>query len=263
MGTMKKILPLLLAGFFISSVAIAKDTYLYKGRIDMVRIEKAPKALRKVGLGHPHSISEDKMRSILAAIYFDRHNTLTEDLRNKPVFDDRSVEFLTPYLVAAFERVGPQQVVHATMVVKDPKAIIRDDHLLAFTAYMKDGRLNIEFSKIFAKLTGDYQRKGAETLLYDSNDMGATLRYRSGMAPSDTEDNIVIVDLSYDFSKDEDFSRPQFVNAMKTEKEAVTAVQVHNKTIKERLKDLKKLKEDELITDKEYERKRKELIDQL
>src|SRR5262249_36210238 len=93
--------------------ARAGDDYIYKSKnkIDFIKLEKAKKDEKEGGLNHPTTFTSDQMKQILSSIHFNKKILLLKDIENRDLFDEQNVEFLTPYLVEAFQKVKPEQVV--------------------------------------------------------------------------------------------------------------------------------------------------------
>ncbi|MDO8644347.1 MAG: hypothetical protein Q7S00_05190 [bacterium] len=249
----------LLFFFLLLPLTLSAATF-YRGRVDYVRTEKAPKEVRQLKLNHPHLFDEDKLRSILSAIRFNKKILVMKDIENRRVFDDRAVEFLLPYLMQAFSQVGEKELVRFAFVNQDPKVIIQNDQLIACKMFIEGTTLHMDFMKLYAKLLGDYQRKGAENLIWDSQEIGVSLEYIPGIQPSQNNPKEVLIDMTHDFTKE-----PAAVEASQPEIRVQTKIiqKEAPKSVKERLKELEQVKKEELITEKEYQKKRKDLLKEL
>lgn len=265
---MKKILFLFV--LVVLPAALQAATYLYKGRTDYVRIEKVPRGLRQLELAHPVSFSDEKIREVLGAFRYSKRHALSTQVEYGPIFNAKAVEFLAPYVREAFSRMEKNQVLHLVYVDHHAQSILRDHTLVACRFYVVDHFLYADFLKLHSNLEGDYQRRGGEYLINDSREVGIELKFPEGISPAASGDGaIAVLDLTHDFSKVEDKAphASQIVQKTKINKVDKTApvgkTASPEKTVKERLAELKKLREEELITEKEYQRKRRELIDQL
>ncbi|MDO8461819.1 MAG: hypothetical protein Q7S98_03050 [Deltaproteobacteria bacterium] len=259
---------LALALLFFSSLSFASE-YLYKGRVEYIRIEKAGRGVGKRTLSHPYTFTDEGMRGILSSLRFSKKMLITKDIEERNLFSARSVEFLIPYLVRGFAKLKEKEQIHFAYIEQDPKSLIRSDRLTAATLFVEEGMLHIRFGKIFAKLLGDYQRKGQEHLLDDARSLGLSLEYAPGVEPSGEDDKEVLINLAYDFTK----TPPTLASAEKekkgkeVKKEAPKEIKKQtvepSKNPRERLKEVEKLKQEELITDEEYRQKRRDILKEL
>lgn len=259
---------LVLAFLLLSSLSFASE-YLYRGRVEYIRIEKANRDIAKKTLSHPYIFTDDTMRGILSSLRFSKKVLIVKDIEERRLFSDRSVEFLLPYLVRGFSKLKEKEQIHFAFIEQDPKFLIRSDRLTAATLFVEGGMLHIRFGKIFAKLLGDYERKGQEHLLNDARSLGLSLEYSPGVEPSAEDDKEVLINLAYDFTK----SPPVLAGSEKekkgrglkkeVEKEAKKETVEPSKNPRERLREIEKLRQEELITDKEYREKRREILKEL
>jgi hypothetical protein len=204
-----------------------------------------------------------------------------------------------PHIVEAFQKASPRQVVVISIVQKDPYFIIRNDRLNVMRTFVAADGLHIQFLKNDVKMLGDYQAHTTGTRLIEkSTSRGVTLEPQEGQNLSFNSPDEIILDLNYDFAalvdkkeaeeetkKAEEKERskrskqrsPESAPAVGTSTPAVKGTPAAgtapapstgggpasgsgSKTTADRLKELKNLKDQGLITNQEYEAKKKEIL---
>lgn len=262
---MKRIL-FLLVFCFVTGTAFAKTTYIYNNnRMNYVKIEGIHKDDLKICQPtQPATISEQKMRDILKAVRFSRTYILKEELEDERVFTDREINFFAPKVIEALSQATEKERVAISYVTKDPMFVMRNDRLTIAVLWVCGSDMHMRFEKLLAKLTGDYdKRSDYSKIIAQSRGLHISLELGDGQSYGRTKDELVI-NLDYDFSEEPPSVPVAAVSAGEKGKEVV-AVQppAEPKTTKERLQELDNLKLDGLITEKEYKRKRKAIIEGL
>ena len=261
---MKKIL-LPIALFFILGLvhyARADSNYIYKSpnKIDFVKLDKANKHEKTDGLLHPHTFTDDEVRSVLRSIRFNKKVLLSKDIEKAELFDEKNIEFLTPYLLEAFQKAGPEQVVVASYFTRHGQMLVQNDRLTVFRAFLKNDGLHFVFNKLYAKMLGDRTTMGADRAMQEARGLKVSLELQPGQNRIGWDPEEIVFDLNV-FSGTEKVKQPK---KKKKESDAVTAPEVQKmKSVRDRLKELEQMKKDELITDEEYKKKREGLIREL
>lgn len=289
------ILAVVAFGAVLTAATARADDYIYKSKnkIDFIKLEKAKKDEKEGGLNHPYTFTGDQLKSILSSIHFNKKILILKDIENRDLFDEQNVEFLTPYLIEAFQKAKPEQVVTISYFTRNSHFVIQDDRLTVMRAFVKSDGLHIKFQKIYAKMLGDRVTQGSaaatsqarglrvslevqpgqnrvswdpEELVFDFNTFGAT----GGPAVAEDTSKKGKKDAKKPTKKDAAAEEaavetPAPKDKKKDSKKTATAApeDTGEKTVKTRLKELDDLKKDEMITDKEYQAKRKELLKQL
>ncbi len=271
---MRLVIAGILAGCLISSTAGA-DQYIYKStnKIDFIKLDKAKKSEKEGGLTHPYTFDGDQMRSILRSVHFNKKILLLKDVENRQLFDEGNVEFLTPYLIEAFQKAGPETVVVASYFTRDTKLVIQNDRLTIFRAYVKGDGLHIKFTKTYAKLLGDRTTKGLERTLDEARSMRVSLELQPGQNRIQVEPEEIVFDLAHygpgGKSAEERVAEKKGKKKVEAKSDSARASSApvasaseeeRIKSIRVRLKELDQMKKDELITEKEYKKKRKDLL---
>ena len=118
--------------------ARAADDYIYKSKnkIDFIKLEKAKKNEKEGGLNHPYTFTADQIKQILSSIRFNKKILLLKDIENRNLFDEQNVEFLAPYLLEAFQKAKPEQVVTLSYFTRNSHFVIQDDRLTVMRMFL-------------------------------------------------------------------------------------------------------------------------------
>ena len=141
---------------------------------------------------------------------------------------------------------------------RESKVLIQNDRLTVFRAFLKDDGLHIKFTKLHAKLLGDRTTMGRERASSEARGLRVSLEVQPGQNRISHDPEELVFDLAH-FTGAPQKPVPAMVRGT-AKKEAVTAPE---KSLRDRLKELDQLKKDELITQEEYEKKRRELLKDL
>lgn len=294
---MKKILLMAVAMALVSSVAFAaKTTYIVTNkRFNYVKIkEVSGNVAEERRMTHPVILDETGLRAALASVKLSRSFIISKDVDNQDVFDERAINFLAPNLVKAFEKAGPKEKIVFSYLAKNPFFIIRNDRLSICEAWIQGDELHIKFEKLYAKITGDVDKRGNEARAI-ANARGLRVKLELGegqkLGIDDTEE--IVLDIHHNYvKKPEAPAAPESVTmagervetpnevqtpapeiaakgkSKKTDKKAETESvvpppELEVKTSETRLKELDELKKQGLVNKKEYEEKRKEILKEL
>lgn len=259
---MKKIMgtSLLMSSFFLTLPVFAGE-YIYKSsnKIDFVKIEKADKSEKEGGLKHPADFTAEQLRAILDSVHFNKKILLLKSVENRQLFKEGPIEFLVPYLMEAFKKVTPEQVVIISYFTHDSKIVIQDDRLTIFRAFVKEDGLHFKFSKLYAKMLGDRTTQGPERAASEAHSLRVALEPQPGQNRISWDPEELVFDLSYFGPSGQVTVVKEDVKKSKT-KIKETPESSSGKSIRLRMKELDQLKKDELITEEEYQKKRKELL---
>ncbi len=268
------------AVFLVAAASLASaDDYIYKSRnkLDFVKLDSAKKD-EKEGINHPHDFDPEQIRAVLSSLSFNKKILMLKDVENRNLFDDENVSFLTPHLVEAFKKAKPDQVVVVSYFTRDTHVIIQNDRLTIFRAYLKSDGLHLKFTKLYAKLLGDRGTLGAERAADSARGLRVSLELQPGQNRLAWDPEEIVVDLAQLKSpapaptKVEPVkpAKKEVVRKIKTEapvaepvKTPVSASPAGSKSVRDRLQELDQLRKDALITEKEYQAKKKELLNQL
>jgi hypothetical protein len=247
---------------FLLLAGCAKSDYLYKSpnKIDSVRIAKASRSEKKGGLNHPYTLGPRQIREILGSLYFNKKVLLRIDVKDRELFQERHIEFLATYLQEAFKKVGPEQVVSVSYFTQSRSFGLMNDRLTIFRAYMKEDGLHFKFSKVYAKLLGDRTTQGKQRATGEARGIGVSLEVQPGQNRISWKPEEIVFDVKRQFAKGETGKKWRGKSADSKKKKVITRRPKRKLTAHERLKELDRLKEEELITEKEYKKKRKVIL---
>ena len=288
--TMKRSLLMLSLGFLVlfPAKAPAADTVIYKStnKLDVIKLDGAKKAEKEGGLNHPYEFDADQLRAILGSVHFNKKILLMKDIENRDLFKPENVEFLTPYLKEAFQKVNNEEVVVVSYFTRDTHLVIQNDRLTVFRAYVKGDGLHIKFTKLYAKLLGDRTTKGGDKAAADARGMRVGLELQPGQDRISWDPEEIIFDLNHfkaggsvatkedakpakkekgKKEKVEEKIETKAEPAKNEKKKAAAADESEAKiqSVRVRMKELDQMKKDEMITEKEYQKKRKEILKEL
>lgn len=287
---MRKAVFFALIAVMLPSYAVAKKTtYIVTNhRFNYVKlVELSAKDVSKLGgITQPKDIDEAKMRAVLKTVKMSRRHLFSKEIDSQEVFDDSSINYLAPALSKAFRDAKDNEKVVFSYLMKNPFFIIRNDRLNLGSAWIHDNELNIKFDKLYAKVTGNTDARGNEAkAVANSRGVRIDLEYGPGQQAGDKDPEVLIVDLNHDFETEaaaiasaEQTEKEEKANKKKSKKEVAKAEQTapaaspaatpaqtatQGDDVKARLEKLEQLKNDKLITNKEYQEKKKEILKDL
>ncbi|MHC1697681.1 MAG: SHOCT domain-containing protein [Geobacteraceae bacterium] len=250
----------------LKSITSNKDSkLLFKSRDQFVQIVKqdSEKGVKVPANGHPVSLDEGQIRMALASLEF---TTPGKD-SSSPVFDAPELDVLARYLPAALAQVSPEEDV-AFAVVGNFKAVYglaKEQMYTSGRVFYRDGKLNIIFGEIHGKYWANADRR-----LYP---LAPGSRFKSTVhtwalvnqpdqefysGPEGQRTDWLVLDLA-----------SMEARAAMGEKAAATQAPIAvpssgaQKSVGERLQILNDLKNKNLITTEEYEKKRLDILKDL
>ncbi|HKY63624.1 MAG TPA: SHOCT domain-containing protein [bacterium] len=296
---MKKILTLFpILMFALSSPALAETIYKQpNNQANFVKIEKF-KSEDGETLNQPYNFDETQLRAILSSLKYGKKLILLKESKNRDLYEVEYIDKFVPYLVQAFAKAKPNQAVVWSVVQKRPYFIIRNDKLTIVRMWVVGSELHMDFIKTEAKLQGDYQAKTTgQKLIDEAKSIGVTIEPQQGQKFGLNSTDELIIDLKADWPTisanlaAEDERLRQEAEAEKAAKKghrtanatpaaaAPTSVTtttssstaatkpavspVDQKNAQTRLTELKSLKDKGLISEKDYEQKKAEILKDL
>ncbi len=267
-------LSLILTLMLGNATAFAKTEYIYRNRMNWVKLEDlSKKQLAGVVLQHPSTgLTQPQMAAMLMSLQINKGQLFKEELNTTQVFEDDEAQKLSGFLLTALSQAAPHQVVSVEVVHKKTKVILRNDYVSLFKVFVTDEGLHFYFSKLYAKLTGDYtQPANYDAAVQRAKSVRVSLSAGEGQKLAYSDENEIILDPSYDFAAGTalppvEATAKAVAKAPATAKTAPptpTAPAETPVTVDERLKKLDELKEQGLISPKEYKEKRKEILNDL
>jgi len=294
---MKHLKPLALVALAVVLVPAvsyaAKSTYIATNhRFNYVKLKEVkPSVVEELGMSHPATVDAQGLKFALESILLSRSYVIKKAVDTQRVFNDASVSFLAHNMSVAFAQAKPNEVVVFSYLMKNPIFILRNDRLNLGRAWIHGDELHIKLKKLYAKVTGDIDKRGNESkAIARSRGLRVRLELKPGqmMAIDDPEE--LILNMHYNYAKDvekEGKKEPEVVKTMAGEEikveasatpegkpaaviagtsatgTAVAVSSVGETTVEQRLRTLDQLRKDNLISNKEYKAKKKEILKDL
>ena len=287
-------------------VMSAKTTYIATNhRFNYVKLKevKSSEAAER-NITQPKDLDTLGLKEALRSVKLSRSYIIKKEVDSQRVFDDVSIDFLAPNLAKAFAQANDREIVVFSFLMKNPIFILRNDRLNLGRMWISGNELHIRFSKLYAKVTGDIDKRGNEAKAI-ARSRGLRVRLELGpgqkLAINDPEE--VVLDLNYNYAQTPEEAKPiptttktmsgevvpvpgvgtaaDAKAATKTQGGAMasnstpttagttattttaTTMAGTANSVKGRLQSLEDLKNEGVITDKEYKDKRKEILKDL
>jgi hypothetical protein len=183
---------------FRRATARAADDYIYKSKnkIDFIKLEKAKKDEKEGGLNHPYTFTTEQWKQVLSSVRFNKKILILKDIENRELFDEQNTEFLSPYLVEAFQKVKPEQVVTVSYFTRNSHFVIQDDRLTVMRMFLKSDGLHIKFTKVYAKMLGDRTTQGSAAATSQARGMRVSLELQPGQNRVSWDPEELVFDMS-------------------------------------------------------------------
>ncbi|MFA4973683.1 MAG: hypothetical protein WC683_13820 [bacterium] len=187
------------------SAAAKKSTYIATDhRFDFVKLtEIKPSESAALGITHPSKLDEQGLKSALESVMLARSFIIKKEVDTQRVFDDGAANYLAHNMSIAFAQAKPNEKVVFSYMQKDPVFIIRNDRLNLGEAWMQGDDLHIKFKKLYAKVTGDVDKRGNESkAVARARGLRIQLELQPGqqMAVNDVEE--LILNINYNYAAD-------------------------------------------------------------
>jgi uncharacterized protein YxeA len=258
----------------IPASSFAGKNTIYKKKQTHIKLVKADKQLLSHGaLSHPREIPEEKMFNILASLRFDKNALFFKDTKDRRVFTKKSLKILAPVFVQAFQKAGPKQQVYFRFVQKGALAkVVRNDRLIQGEAFIRGDEVFFRFAKIHAKIFGDYEgaARHGQALVNRSKDIRVSLAQMNGQRRLGTK--FIALNILHDFKTDLEQIAIQEKIEKQSEKEEksetvkgipLPQVAKENSDAGQRLETLQTLRDKNLISEREYQAKKREILKEL
>lgn len=275
-----KFLALFFVTICVTTTAFAKsDSTIYRHRADWVKLEElSSKQLAGNQLLHPcSSLSVDQMSAMLQSLQVNKKQIFSKGFKTSEIFTVEEAQKYAPYIIEALGRAAPNEVVNVGIVHKRPYFIMRNDFFSMINVFVTDQGVHFNFSKLFAKLDAEYaQASQIDKAIKKAKSTRVSLETSPGQTLVADVDEIIL-DPNFNFGQGITAPVPttttkttqgtQTTNP-KTKQTATTPPSTTTETtpsndVATRLQKLEELKKSKLITSKEYEEKKKEILSEL
>lgn len=259
-----------------------KTTYIVTNkRLNYVKlVEVKASVAEEQSMSHPVDIPTSKMRDILEALTLSKEHLIGEKVDTRQVFDERAINYLAPALSRAFREAQSNEEVQFSFIVKSPYFIIRNDRLTMVDAWVSGNELFLEFKKLYAKLSGDTDKRGnMSKIVSRAKGLRISLDLQPGQQMASVGSRTLVVNLNYvpvvasstksssggvkRASNSRNRKRTVDDDAAASSKTAAVEASVDSDPATRRLEKLDSLRKRGLITKKEYKAKKKEILNDL
>lgn len=276
----------------LPATCLAGARYIYTNhRLDYVKIDSiGKKELAEKAPTQPATLSVEKVRDVLASIKLNRKLMFKKEVATQDVFNEKAVNFLAPRLVEAFQQATAEEEVIFSYLLKDPDFVFRDDKFTVAKAWMKDNEMHVEFLKLYAKLEGDYDKRGNfNKVVNRAKGIRIELEAGPGQMLGASNPHELVIDMNHvAVAQTTPAAQPATVTKKGKGSVVSPAAQyppapppgtssptqsstgspgsvalVPQADMQQRLRELSKLRRAKLITDEEYQAKRSEILQNL
>lgn len=257
----KKLMLLFLMVFiFVPQVSQAKSKYLYRQRAEWVKLIKlSKKQMAGVALQHPYTeLKVSDVEAMLLSLSMNKGSFFKKEDEERNLFSIEEAKKFAPYITKALAKAAPNQVVNVSVIHKRPRFIISNDYISIMNVYKTSEGLHVHFNKLFAKLNSDYkQASQMDEAIQRAKGLRVSLEAKPGQKLAYGDRDEVILDPQFDFSSTIDRKVPAQTNYKVTQ--TPTTNPAGNTA--DRLQELENLRAQKLITNQEYQKKRKEILE--
>lgn len=224
-------------------------------------------------MSHPTDVDEEKIRRALSSLRLSQRHLISKEVDTQTIFNDDAVAFLAPALVRGFHEAAATDEIVFSYLNSDARFVLRNNRLTIASAWLHGSELHLKMKKLYAMVTGDIDKRGNEDRAASrAKGLRVAFDLQPGqtLATDDAEEVIIDLDHQGEAAVSQE-SPPTSATEAKQEtkqerkKEAKKEVKSVTTlpTVKERLTELEELKKENLISKKEYEEKRKEILKDL
>ncbi|MCP4754763.1 MAG: SHOCT domain-containing protein [Proteobacteria bacterium] len=214
------------------------------------------------GYNHPAQLTTEQLEVLLGEVFGESY-VFFSWRKPKHVFNEEERKKLAPRLEEALNKATADQWVYFAVTADKPGLLFDSLRFTDGLCYLKDGRFNLILNNVDFEIVGNED----ELVLVDPRDAPASKHFRLAVDPEQGYVRPSIVEddpwLGDERMKWLVFDLEKLLAANPVKKDAVQADQSGDLSIGERLKKLKKLFDQELITDDEYAEKRKKILEEL
>lgn len=237
---------------FPTENAIGNNKAVYTDyRLTYVKIRKMTgKEKRTIKAEHPAQIERRMLANLLSSIRLSRRAFFKKEkvVDDRAIFDDSTLQSLGEYFAAALAQAKDNQLITFSFIYKNPKFFIRNDRLTTGLMWVEGGALHVEFNKVFAKMPDDTSKRGfyITRAANKAESVRVILEVQPGQMLAEDNSKEMILPL-----------KGEFAERVASQAATVDAEAGDTGT---RLKKIERLKEMGLISQEEYEVKRREIL---
>lgn len=252
----------------------AKTTYIFTDRKYhfVKRVELDKKELKERGeAAHPQKLEEGLLHQLLSSVHFNRKLLLKKEVEAKEVFNTQALGFLIPHLTKALAEAKPNEQIVFSYITYDAKALFRDNRITLAEAWVQDPFLHIYFRKLMAKIdTTKYDKfSDVSRAINRAKGLRVSLELNEGQEFGDSTDEILLPLAGLPKAAPEKMAEEKAAAVTPPPEAAPPPVAEQEESpevvsgTEQRLRELEELKKKGLVSKKEYEAKRKEILGDL
>ncbi len=230
----------------------------------------------KKSFNHPYYFTEEGLAYILSFVFYKRGEYIT-DKREKMVFREDELQNIIPPIISAFSMANDSQHI---LVFSSPHDVILADTRSYFSMFITNNELNIVFSTIKSKKSWLTDGRAIQMNTYSRNSNKYRFKYplevkrssRWSLVPMEGQrfapgrPNWLIIDLSSNLfgraggDNVSDNISDNSIEAGNSVRAIERKVRTNENVIEDKLRKLKVQKDEGLISEEDYEKRKKELL---
>jgi len=253
---LKEILATVLAAVLVAGCSLSmfqQDKVIYRdGQDTWVKLTEANEEVTP--LDHPLEMSGEDMETMLESVDYFKPGFFSvtgKEGDTYDLFNKEEIDMMAGPLAEALSKAGPNEWVDFSVYNFRGQAFLGNFIITDGVMFVKDGKLNIAFRNLAVKAAPDSR---------DINTLDPTESYREfrKIVPQSGQDKVAENWLAIDMKT----VKQEKEAAEKAEAEAEKKTPTEERSAKERLKELQELYDEGLITEEEYNKKRKEILEE-
>ena len=234
----------------------------------------------KKDLNHPYYFTGSGLANILSSIYYKQKSLIKGSAGKKKLFRQEELQIIIPPIISAFSMATDSQDI---LVFSTSDKVLLSDSQSFFSMFITGNDLNVVFSTILSKKNiadGRAFRKSNKAKFKDPLDVKRSSRWSlvptAGQRFAPGRQNWLIIDLSsnlYGVASTDNANMSDNINDISIPSDRSRTIERKIRTdksfieekknyqdVREKLKELKVLSDEGLISEKDYELKKKELL---
>lgn len=221
---------------------------------------------------HPYQFSEVQLNDLLSPVRMNKKLLLSKKVVEQDVFNRPALDFLVPHLAQAFRDAKPNEEIDFAYLTHYKSILVKDDRITIIHAWVEGDTLHLNFSKLMAKLPNTYDQRGdVHKAIGKAQGVRVSLELEPGQQFGRSTEELLVKISSQKQSvveeKPKETQKQETVEKIKAPAKVEPAPVVEaaplileGVTLEAKLKQLKDLKNQGLITNKEYKEKRANLL---
>jgi hypothetical protein len=189
----------------------AKTTYIATDhRFNYVKLKEVKSSVAvERNMTHPKDLDTLGLKEALKSVKLSRSYVIKKEVDTQRVFDDTSIDFLAPNLAKAFAQANEREEVIFSYLSKNPHFILRNDRINLGKMWVSGNELHIRFSKLYAKVTGDIDKRGNEAkAIARSRGLRISLELGPGQQLAINDPEELVLNLNYNYAETPKEAKP-------------------------------------------------------